>query len=73
LRRSIPAAGLCFGRRAGGNLFLVFWLGNMVGSRDSAGCFFKERLDTLPAGIVAETQRRNANYVRWLADNLFAR
>ena len=56
-----------------GNLFLVFWLGNIVGSRDSAGHFFKERLDTLPAGIVVETHRHRANYVRWLADNLFAR
>jgi hypothetical protein len=57
--------------RVDGNLFLVFWLGNMVGSRDGQGRFFKEALDTLPAAIVEETRRRNAAYVRWLADNLW--
>ena len=57
--------------RVDGNLFLVFWLGNMVGSRDQRGRFFKEALDSLPSGIVAETRRRNAEYVRWLARNLF--
>jgi hypothetical protein len=54
-----------------GNLFLVFWLGNMVGSRDENGRFFKEELDNLSAGIVAEVRRRNAEYVRWLAGNLW--
>jgi len=57
--------------RVDGNLFLVFWLGNMVGSRDEGGRFFKEALDRLPSGVVAETRRRNARYVRWLAENLF--
>jgi len=58
--------------RVNGNLFLVFWLGNMVGSRNPQGQFFKDSLDSLPAGIVAETRRRNAAYVRWLADNLWS-
>jgi hypothetical protein len=57
--------------RVDGNLFLVFWLGNMVGSRDENGRFFKEELDNLSAGIVAEVRRRNAEYVRWLAGNLW--
>ena len=57
--------------RVDGNLFLVFWLGNMVGSRDSDGRFFKESLDHLPPAIVEETRRRNAAYIRWLATNLF--
>jgi hypothetical protein len=57
--------------RVDGNLFLVFWLGNMVGSRGEDGRFFKEPLDTLPTAIVEETRRRNAGYVRWLADNLW--
>jgi len=56
--------------RADGNLFLVFWLGNMVGSRDQDGVFFKDKLDALPAGIVAEARRRNTAYVKWLAANL---
>ena len=39
--------------RVDGNLFLVFWVGNMVGSRDSKAPdgdqrFFKEKLDELP-------------------------
>jgi hypothetical protein len=55
-----------------GNLFLVFWLGNMVGSRDAGGGeFFKDALDYLPGAIVNETRRRNKNYVKWLAENLF--
>lgn len=58
--------------RVDGNLFLVFWLGNLVGSRDEDGVFFKDKLDRLPAAIVAETRRRNAGYVKWLAANLFA-
>jgi len=57
--------------RAGGNLFLVFWLGNIVGSRDEDGRFFKESLDRLPERIVAETRRRNAGYILWLARHLF--
>ena len=57
--------------RVDGNLFLVFWLGNMVGSRDTGGRFFKDQLDHLPRPIVEETQRRNTRYVKWLADNLF--
>lgn len=57
--------------RVDGNLFLVFWLGNMVGSRDRDGRFFKESLDRLPSSIVEETRRRNSAYIRWLAQNLF--
>jgi hypothetical protein len=57
--------------RVDGNLFLVFWLGNMVGSRDTDGNFFKHALDHLPRAIVEETQQRNTNYVKWLAENLF--
>jgi len=57
--------------RVDGNLFLVFWLGNMVGCRDEQGRFFKDALDHLPAAIVAETRRRNAGYIQWLAANLW--
>ena len=58
--------------RVDGNLFLVFWLGNVVGSRDAdGGGFFKDVLDHLPRAIVNETQRRNKKYVKWLAENLF--
>ncbi len=58
--------------RVDGNLFLVFWLGNMVGCRDEDGRFFKEKIDELPRTIVEETQRRNKEYVKWLASHLFA-
>jgi len=58
--------------RVDGNLFLIFWLGNMVGSRDEDGRFFKESLDHLPDFIVEETRRRNSEYVRWLAAQLFS-
>lgn len=57
--------------RTDGNLFLVFWLGNMVGCRDEDGRFFKSSLDHLPAAIVQEARRRNAAYIRWLAAQLF--
>ncbi|HUA84424.1 MAG TPA: tagaturonate epimerase family protein [Bryobacteraceae bacterium] len=57
--------------RVDGNLFLVFWLGNMVGCRDEDGAFFKDKLDHLPTAVVEETRRRNAQYIRWLATNLF--
>ena len=57
--------------RVDGNLFLVFWLGNMVGSKDVDGSFFKDSLDRLPAPIVDETRRRNVRYIKWLASNLF--
>jgi hypothetical protein len=58
-----------------GNLFLVFWLGNLVGSRDvnspdSNRRFFKEKLDELPAELVAEVRRRNTKYIVWLAEHL---
>jgi hypothetical protein len=59
--------------RVDGNLFLVYWLGNMVGSRDADGRFFKDAFDHLPRAIVEETQRRNTKYVKWLAENLFQR
>jgi tagaturonate epimerase len=61
--------------RVDGNLFLVFWVGNMVGSRDLKSPdgdrrFFKEKLDELPGEIVAEVQKRNARYIVWLAEHL---
>ncbi|MBK5291969.1 MAG: hypothetical protein JJE04_09870 [Acidobacteriia bacterium] len=65
-----PARG-----RVDGNLFLVFWIGNMVGSRDIEAPggdhrFFKDKLDELPLELVEEAQRRNADYVVWLARQL---
>jgi hypothetical protein len=61
--------------RVDGNLFLVFWIGNMVGSRDADSPdgdhrFFQEKLAELPAGIVAETRKRNTAYIEWLAEHL---
>ncbi|MFN7935010.1 MAG: tagaturonate epimerase family protein [Bryobacteraceae bacterium] len=61
--------------RVDGNLFLVFWLGNVNGSRDSESPdgdhrFFKEKLDELPGDLLAEVRRRNADYIIWLADQL---
>jgi len=63
--------------RVNGNLFLVFWVGNMVGSRDVKSPdgdtrFFKEKLDELPADLVAEVQKRNTQYIVWLAENLLS-
>jgi hypothetical protein len=63
--------------RVDGNLFLVFWLGNLVGSRDvdSPGGdarFFKEKLDELPEDLLAEVRRRNTRYIVWLAEHLQA-
>ncbi len=63
--------------RVDGNLFLVFWVGNMVGSRDVKAPdgdqrFFKEKLDELPADLVAEVQRRNTRYIVWLAERLLS-
>jgi hypothetical protein len=56
--------------RTDGNLFLVFWLGNVVGSKDADGRFFKQHLDELPAKIVKEVQSRNTKYIVWLASQL---
>jgi tagaturonate epimerase len=61
--------------RVDGNLFLVFWLGNLVGSRDVDSPdgdhrFFKEKIDELPENLLAEVQRRNSQYVVWLAEHL---
>ncbi|HUJ21311.1 MAG TPA: hypothetical protein VLX58_07310, partial [Bryobacteraceae bacterium] len=61
--------------RVDGNLFLVFWIGNLVGTRDVNAPdgdrrFFKEKLDELPAELVAEVRKRNARYIVWLAENL---
>ena len=63
--------------RVDGNLFLVFWVGNMVGSRDVKSPdgdtrFFKEKLDEVPADLVAEVQKRNTRYIVWLAENLLS-
>ena len=65
-----PARG-----RVDGNLFLVFWLGNVVGSRDVKSPdgdhrFFQEKLAELPAHLVTEAQRRNSKYIIWLAEHL---
>ena len=57
--------------RVDGNLFLVFWLGNMVGCKDEDGRFFKDHLDELPASVIVETRKRNKEYVKWLAGHLF--
>ncbi len=61
--------------RTDGNLFLVFWIGNMVGSRDLYSPdgdtrFFKDKLDELPANLLAEVRRRNSAYIQWLASHL---
>jgi hypothetical protein len=61
--------------RVDGNLFLVFWLGNVVGSRDVNSPdgdrrFFKEKLDELPPDMLSEVRRRNAKYIVWLAEHL---
>jgi hypothetical protein len=70
-----PCLGDAASGRVDGNLFLVFWLGNMVGSRDLQAPdgdhrFFKEKLDELPPALLAEVRRRNTEYVIWLADHL---
>jgi hypothetical protein len=57
--------------RVDGNLFLVFWLGNMVGCRDTDGSFFKNSLDRLSPAVLNETRRRNSDYMKWLAGCLF--
>ncbi|HVP45412.1 MAG TPA: tagaturonate epimerase family protein [Bryobacteraceae bacterium] len=61
--------------RVDANLFLVFWVGNMVGSRDVKSPdgdrrFFGETLHELPSELVAEVQKRNTRYVVWLAEHL---
>jgi len=56
--------------RVDGNLFLVFWLGNLAGCRDADGRFFKDKLDHLPPELVQEVRRRNSDYIVWLAQEL---
>jgi hypothetical protein len=61
--------------RVDGNLFLVFWLGNLVGSRDADSPdgdqrFFKEKLDELPGNLLQEVRHRNTRYIVWLAEHL---
>ena len=61
--------------RVDGNLFLVFWLGNLVGSRDVNAPdgdrrFFTDKIKELPADLVSEVRRRNARYIVWLAEHL---
>ena len=63
--------------RVDGNLFLVFWIGNLVGTRDRDAPdgdrrFFKEKIDELPADLLAEVRRRNSEYIVWLAGRLRA-
>ncbi len=67
--------GDCRRGRVDGNLFLVFWLGNVVGSRDIHSPdgdhrFFKEKLDELPSNLVRSVRERNTDYVVWLASHL---
>ncbi|MCL4794442.1 MAG: hypothetical protein KJZ84_07760 [Bryobacteraceae bacterium] len=62
--------------RVDGNLFLVFWIGNLAGTRDANDPngdtrFFTEKLLDLPAPLLEDVRRRNAAYVEWLASNLF--
>ena len=64
--------------RVDGNLFLVFWIGNLVGTRDRDAPggdirFFKEKIDELPADLLGEIRRRNADYIVWLARRLQSR
>ncbi len=61
--------------RVDGNLFQVFWVGNMVGSRDVKAPdgdqrFFKEKLDEIPEDLLAEVRRRNSQYIVWLTEHL---
>ena len=35
--------------------------------------FFKEKIDELPADLLAEIRRRNADYIVWLARRLQSR
>ncbi len=61
--------------RVDGNLFLVFWMGNLVGSKDVDSPdgdhrFFKEKIDELPEELLAEVRQRNSRYVIWLAEHL---
>jgi hypothetical protein len=63
--------------RVDGNLFQVFWLGNLVGSRDTLAPdgdhrFFKEKLDELPEDLLAHVRHRNSRYIVWLAEHLGA-
>jgi hypothetical protein len=63
--------------RVDGNLFQVFWLGNLVGSRDTQAPdgdhrFFKEKFDELPQDLLAEVRRRNSRYIVWLTEHLRA-
>jgi hypothetical protein len=63
--------------RVDGNLFLVFWLGNVVGSRDvnspdGDNRFFKEKIDEMPDNLLHEVRERNSRYIIWLAEHLLA-
>ncbi len=72
---TLVLAGDCRRGRVDGNLFLVFWLGNVVGSRDFHSPdgdhrFFKEKLDELPSNLIRSVRERNTDYVVWLASHL---
>lgn len=63
--------------RVEGNLFLVFWIGNLVGTPDRDAPdgdtrFFKEKIDELPSDLLGEIRRRNTEYIVWLAGRLQA-
>ena len=47
-------------------------IGYVVPEIHAAIRFFKEKLDELPADLVAEVQRRNTRYIVWLAGRLLA-
>lgn len=61
--------------RVDGNLFLVFWLGNLAGTRD-VNCpnadtrFFTEKFLDMPREMIAEVRRRNSAYIEWLVRHL---
>lgn len=61
--------------RVDGNLFLVFWLGNLAGTRDvndpnADTRFFTEKFLDLPQDLLAEVRGRNSAYIEWLTRHL---
>ena len=62
--------------RVDANLFHVFWIGNTNGTRDIHSPdgdhrFFKQKFDELPDALLQEVQRRNQQYLEWLAGCLW--
>ena len=56
--------------RSGANPVLLTWIGRAAGAPDHDGVLFREKLEHLPADLVAEAQRRNTKYVSWVASHL---